>query len=209
MEDYFRVARTGDIMLLSSYTAGQIMQRFFTFSRYSHVAVIVRDRMGEIWIWHSSVHVSTADALCGTKHDGPQLSRAREMIPGYFNNGGYLISVRRLMSNQPIPQYDQLEARLVHNMMRKVKGTNYDDGIMRLSGGYFSEVIHESPFGDMAPPDSSYFCSELASASLIVMGIIDESRRYDEYAPVDFSESWQTLPLKTPYYYGNEIKILI
>lgn len=185
---------SGDLLFCSSDNLNGRIVRFWTWSNWSHVGLIL-EMNGDLWVLESTTDdTPLPDLIHGKSKGGVQLVKLVDKIEKYRGNVG----VRRVN-----PKFSsKLESR-VFNFYRQ----NQDKGFTKNK----FEIIkswYDGPFGHNEPNTDSYFCSKLVAEALIRIGIINSNvgKSSNEYSQKDF-EHFQPNGI-SKYHYSNKIRIV-
>ena len=178
-EDIQHTLKTGDIVLFSGKGGFSRSIRWFTFSTWTHVGMIIRlpEYEGPL-IWESLRVPEIPDVTDGTMKSGVQLLDLSERIQTCDGP----VAIRTL--NQPITE-KMFEA--LTDFQRTVKDRPYEKSMMELF-----RAAWDGPFGKNKENLSSIFCSELVAEAYQAMGLLQCDTKggapSNEYTPKYFSE---------------------
>jgi len=184
-DDIQRRLKTGDIVLFSGKGGFSRSIRWFTFSTWTHVGMIIRlPEIDEPLIWESLRVPEIPDAIDGKMKSGVQLLRLKERIA----NCSGPVAIRTL--NEPITE-TMFQALLEFREL--VKNRPYEKSMMELF-----RAAWDGPFGRNHENLDSIFCSELIAEAYQAMGLLECDKKggtpSNEYTPKYFSEEGR-LPL--------------
>jgi hypothetical protein len=176
---------TGDILIFHGTSGVSLTIEQKTHSPFSHTAMVLRpDPTKPPLIWQAGPDAITKDAFTNTMHGGAQLSTLREnlifMSNPAFGDTGY---IRQLRFNRT-PEFETVAMWAIAGL----------DGIP------FPELktmLQEFRVGQkhVATTDQTFFCSELAAHTLMLMGLLPFGPKPpNAYAPGDFSAERPDLP---------------
>ncbi|OUC16724.1 MAG: hypothetical protein B0A82_00415 [Alkalinema sp. CACIAM 70d] len=199
-EDIRNQLKTGDIILFSGKGGLSDGIKFFTVSKWSHVAMVYRfddplDPKGSVFCWESTTLNSIKDADTGRLTKGVQRLELSERLEKCFANG-YEINIRPL--SQPLT--DSMIIAL-NNFRHEVSGRPYEKNKIELLKSAYDGI-----FGDNCEDLSSLFCSELIAEAYQKMGLLTERIPSNEYTPKDFSTQ-RSMQLELGYSFQNEIAL--
>jgi len=182
--------RTGDIVLFSGKGGISEWIKFGSFSRWSHVGLVVQvDEWDMALLWESTTLSSIADLESGEKRQGVQLVPLSARIAAYDGEA----AVRHIK----LPLTD-IQRNALRDFREAMKGRAYEASKMQLVRSLFDQ------FGPENVTDlSSLFCSEMVAEALMRMGLLDPSLPSNEYTPKDLSMDAK-VPLAT---HGPEVMI--
>ena len=171
--------KTGDIVLFSGKGGFSRSIRWFTFSSWTHVGMVVRmpEHKGPL-IWESLRVPELPDVTDGVMKSGVQLLDLTERI----NRCEGPVAIRTL--NKPIT--DDMYSALLR-FRSTVKNKPYEKSIMELF-----RAAWDGPFGRNKENLNSIFCSELIAEAYQAMGLLQCDKKggapSNEYTPKYFSE---------------------
>lgn len=192
--------KTGDILLFSGKSGISEGIKFFTLSKWSHVAMVYKfqdplDSFGSIFCWESTTLSDVADAETGKLTMGVQRVELSERLERCFAKG-YEVSVRQLSR----PLTDKMLVDL-NQFRTEVSGRPYEKHKLELI-----KAAYDGIFGHNKEDLSSLFCSELIAESYQKMGLLSEAVPSSEYTPKDFSFE-KRLRLQNDFSLGAEEQI--
>lgn len=165
--------KTGDIVLFSGKGGISAGIKWFTFSQWSHVGMVVKSELG-IMLWESTTLTNIADAETGKETKGVQLVALSERLKKYQGE----VAVRRLSHDVGATAMVKLA-----ELRNKVRGRPYEKSKLELIKSAYDLVS-----GHNQEDLSSLFCSELVAEAYQCMGLLGEQKGSNEYTPKDFSE---------------------
>lgn len=167
--------KTGDIVLFSGKGGLSAGIKWFTFSRWSHVGMVVRSELG-VMLWESTTLTNVKDAESGKERKGVQLVALSERIKKYQGE----IAVRQLNKN-----VDDSALKELGKLREEVRGRPYEKNELELLKSAYDLVL-----GHNDENLSSLFCSELVAEAYQRMGLLEnppKGKDSNEYTPKDFS----------------------
>ncbi len=168
---------TGDIVLYSGKGHVSSIIKLGTFSRWSHVGMVLRLREYDfITIWESTTLSKLKDLVSGQPRKGVQLVPLSDRVRTYDG----AIAVRRLtrVRRGPKMRKELMELR------SELRGKPYEESRVELL-----RSAYDGPFGANEEDLSSIFCSELVAEAYQRLGLLSHGKPSNEYTPADFSES--------------------
>ncbi len=194
-----KTLQTGDIVLFSG--KGMVSEgiKRFTFSKWSHVGMVIYSKEFEtVLLWESTTLSNIKDIDSGEHRKGVQIVPLSQRIASY--NGE--IAIRKL----DVERTDEMKKKLI-KLRNDVRGRPYEkDEIQLIKSAY------DGPFGRNTEDLSSLFCSELVAEAYQAMGLLEEvtkrngSKPSNEYTPADFSyKKRESLDLLNGAKLGREI----
>jgi len=194
--------KTGDVVLFQSgkwWSPGTLAIRLGTWSRWSHVGMIVHLRKWDlVLLLESNTSDSMTDITIGQGHKGVQLLSFSEVVRKYQGK----IAIRQLEFDDP-PDEDSVNQPIA-KFRRSIKSAPYEKKLLEMA------LIPFRFAWDVLKPDkSSLFCSELVAEALKELGVLNlENRPSSTFAPKDFQDDTPNpLPIKAGAKLGDEIWI--
>lgn len=178
--DFKRYASTGDILLFKGNSHLAKVQRFFTRSKYDHVAMLMRYASGELGF------------LEAIQNDGVQVISWDDFKTNNWHNLYSVMSFRQLTANRSESMLQRLQ-----QFIERVKGRRYRLTLSKLCG----TRRRRNPTNER-----DYFCSELIAVCMQVMGLLPGRENPDRYLPGDFSTK-RVLPLLDGAQLGPEMRL--
>ncbi|MDP8206236.1 MAG: YiiX/YebB-like N1pC/P60 family cysteine hydrolase [Candidatus Electryonea clarkiae] len=168
--------KTGDILLFSGKGGISHGIKLFTFSKWSHVGMVLRlPDSNAVFLWESTTLSNLRDAADGKKKNGVQLVLLRERLDTYDGE----VSLRRLngfkIDNE---KYMDLMA-----FREEVRNRSYEKNEIELI-----KAAYDGPWGHNEEDLSSLFCSELVAEAYQRVGLLTERKSSNEFTPKDFSD---------------------
>ncbi|WP_162932228.1 YiiX/YebB-like N1pC/P60 family cysteine hydrolase [Solimonas sp. K1W22B-7] len=175
--------KTGDLLLFSGKSGPSESIKWVTLSRWSHVALVLREPRYEFpCLWEASTDATIACLESGVARRGVQLVPAPARLDEYDGD----IAWRRLQDVDLEPEAVERLAAL----RRQLTGRAYESNVLELMG-----AAYDGPFGEQRENLAELFCSELVAAAYQALGLIrPDAKPSNEYVPADFSEQWERLP---------------
>ena len=191
-EVLFSKLKAGDIVLFSGKSGFSRSIRWFTFSPWTHVGMIIRmPEHPEPLIWESLRIPIIPDVMEGTMKSGVQLLDFHERMRTCTCD----VAIRTL--NKSIS--DEMYSALL-NFRETVKNRPYERSLLELI-----RAAWDGPFGRNKENLESIFCSELVAEAYQSMGLLECDKKggvpSNEYTPKYFSEDGQ-LPLLNQWTLG-------
>jgi len=189
---------TGDILIFhgSSGISLQIEQK--TSSYFSHSAMVIRPDMSKPpFIWQAGPGPILKDSFTNTVHGGAQISPLRETLiymstPAY-GDSSYL----RQLQFARTPEFEIVAQWAIAGLDGTPFGT-YDDMLRNFEIGQKSETA----------PDRTFFCSELAAHTYMLMGLLPFDPPANSYAPGSFSPEIGNLPFLRGACFGPLLQLI-
>ena len=168
--------RTGDIILFSGRCRIGVTIRIATFSRWSHVGMIINDDPNHSFpLLYESTHNDSIKCLDVGKHtQGVQIVPFKERLEQY--NGR--VAIRRVIN----PDYSQRhQLRLYRTQMI---GVPFEKNTREI-------IAAASMFSWLRKGEdlSSIFCSEHQAEEMMALGWLDRDKPSNHYAPKFFAEN--------------------
>jgi len=188
--------KTGDIVLFSGKGAFSDIIKLVSFSKWSHVGMILNfSEYDFITIWESTTLSNIKDLTSGKSRKGVQLVPLSSRVQKY---GGDM-SVRQLKGGVlPLNSVSKLM-----KLRSELRGKKYEQSKVELI-----KSAYDGPFGRNHEDLSSVFCSELVAEAYQSLGLLTEKKPSNEYTPEDFSEK-KMKALKGSFYLSKEITIKV
>ena len=184
---------TGDIVLYSGRGSMSEMIRKFTFSKWSHVGMVINHPEFDLAIWESTISTGVEDLESGCVCAGVKLVRLQNRIANYTG----AISIRKLMGGTlPERRLQQLLA-----LKEELNGKRYETSNLQLA-----KAIYDGPLGLNREDLTSIFCSELVAKAYQCLGLLPKHIPCNEYTPADFSQKKQ-IELLGGFYLSDEIPV--
>ena len=167
---------TGDIVLFSGKGGISAGIKIGTFSRWSHVGMVVRlPEYDFVTLWESTTLVDLNDLDTRRPIKGVQLVPMSTRLRDYSGD----VAVRHLTEEaraaMDIPELMRLR--------REIAGRPYEQYEIELI-----RAAYDGPFGRNVEDLSSLFCSELVAEAYQRMALVTETKPSNEYTPADFGE---------------------
>jgi hypothetical protein len=177
--------KTGDIVLFSGKSGFSRSIKWFTWSPWTHIGMILRiPQFSDPLIWESLRVPELPDAIDGTMKSGVQLLHYKDRVQACT----CAVGIRSL--NQPIS--DDMYNKLIE-FRESVKNRPYESSFLELI-----RAAWDGPFGRNEENLESLFCSELIAEAYQTMGLLQCDKKggapSNEYTPKYFSEKGN-LPL--------------
>jgi hypothetical protein len=171
--------KTGDIVLFSGKGGASAGIKWATFSRWSHVGmVVVLPEYDLVTVWESSTLATIADMDTRAPNKGVQLVPLSARLEQYDGE----IAVRQLMN----VEFAQDDIRALMRLRRELAGRRYEEDRIQLV-----RAAWDHAFGRNTEDLSSLFCSELVAEAYQRLGLLGEDKPSNEYVPADFSDKRQ------------------
>lgn len=192
--------KTGDVLLFDGKSRISNAIKFFTRSRWSHVALVYRvdddlDARGTVFCWESTTLHDLVDADTGRLTMGVQRVELSERLERYLAEGGE-VAVRQL-SRALTPDM----VRALNAFRHEMSGRPYERNRLALL-----RAAYDGPGGANGEDYSSLFCSELVAGAFQRMCLLPPSIPAAEYVPGDFAGP-EGVALECGYKLGSEIAI--
>ncbi|MXX74350.1 MAG: hypothetical protein F4210_14775 [Holophagales bacterium] len=168
--------RTGDIVLYSGKRPISAIIKLSTFSRWSHVGIVVRlHEFDFVTVWESTKKgTGLLDLDSATLRKGVQLVALSERVETYRGD----IAFRRLSG----AEFESGDYERLWELRRELRDKPYETDRLELV-----KAACDGPFGLNEEDLRSIFCSELVAEAYQRLGLLDESKPSNEYVPADFS----------------------
>jgi Permuted papain-like amidase enzyme, YaeF/YiiX, C92 family len=174
--------KTGDIILFSGKGGASAGIKWATFSRWSHVGMVVLlPEYDLVAVWESCTVSTLSDIDTGARNKGVQLVPLSTRIDQYDGD----VAVRRLSG----VEFSTADIRSLVQLRRELAGRKYEKDELELL-----KAAWDYSLGRNQEDLSSLFCSELVAEAYQRLGLLDGNKPSNEYIPADFSEK-RTLPL--------------
>ena len=168
---------TGDLVLFSGKTVVSRGIKWFTFSKWSHVGVVLNlPDWKRLLLWESLTEGYLPDVEHGEIRQGIQLVDLAERISQYGDG----VAVRRLA----LERSDQMRLA-VAQLLQELRGRPYEKSNMELIRAAVD--VRGIKMTQNAEDLSNIFCSELVAEVYQRMGLLPENPPSNEYTPHDFS----------------------
>lgn len=166
-----RDLKTGDIILFSGKSLISRMIRLFTFSRWSHIGLVIRDRRtDELLLWEATTDNIVDDYELGPRRRCVQLVKLEEKIRHYRG----VVAVRHLRGVE-IDLQMQSELDNLVKQLRTASYQNYLIEYLRYFLGYRRDQMKQA------------FCSQLIAEAYQRLRLIPPEKPPIFYIPKDFA----------------------
>ena len=166
-----RDLKTGDIILFSGKSLISRMIRLFTFSRWSHIGLVIRDRRtDELLLWEATTDNIVDDYELGPRKRCVQLVKLEEKIRHYRG----VVAVRHLRGVE-IDLQMQSELDNLVKQLRTASYQNYLIEYLRYFLGYRRDQMKQA------------FCSQLIAEAYQRLRLIPPEKPPIFYIPKDFA----------------------
>jgi len=183
-QDLRALLKTGDIVLFSGKGGASAGIKWATFSRWSHVGmVVVLPEYDLVTVWESSTIATLPDLDTNTPNKGVQLVPLSARLDQYDGD----IAVRQLQN----VEFSTDDIRSLMQLRRELAGRKYEEEKIQLL-----KAAWDYTFGRNTEDLSSLFCSELVAEAYQRLGLLDPDMPSNEYVPADFSEKKQLALLR-------------
>ncbi|WP_448549048.1 hypothetical protein [Thalassotalea fusca] len=200
LNDLIEQAETGDLILFAGSQPYSLRIRRFTQSRYSHVAIVIKEpefNDGNPCVWQATSSEHAGVLRQNKVQMGIQLNNLKSALADYSNkDDGAVISYRKAMhtdTSRAIMRDNWPEVRKLILANDGKPYTNDMDGLYVMG---LMEIDN--------PNKEDYFCAGLVAQTLMDMALLETTIVQYQYAPRDFSELQNALPLAQPMNYGPE-----
>ncbi len=175
--------RTGDVVLFSGKGGISAGIKWATFSRWSHVGmVLVLPEYDFVCLWESTTLSSIADVATGEHRKGVQLVPLSARVREYKGD----IAIRQLKN----VQFDAADIHSLMKLRKKLARRPYEKSKLELI-----RAAYDGPFGKNTEDLSSLFCSELVAEAYQELDLVNAKKKpSNEYTPADFSQKKEALP---------------
>ena len=208
-ETFLRDARPGDIILISTNSVAAVFEEAFMNEPYSHVALVCEDQVtGNTCIAESSYISYVLDKFTNTLRDGPMIVDMQRRLEGFKENEGLRLDWRPLVG--PVNRIHI--NNIIWGEMRRFTHVKHNTNIPDLVSAAVPEVL-KFPFcwsEHSKKKLDGMFCSELTYYLLRKAGVCVEDirkHRYN-YAPLHFSEYYESIPFAQGVRLGKTINII-
>jgi len=168
--------KTGDIVLYSGKGAISTGIKWSTFSRWSHVAMILNlEDYDFLALWEPATLGETKSSGSNEPRKGVKLTPLSDIVSCH---SGEMV-VRRLRG----VTLNGVDMQRLMRFRAEIKGRRYDQGQLALIGS-----AYVGPFGLNDIDLTSLFCSQLLAETYQQLGLLSEGKSANEYMPADFSE---------------------
>jgi hypothetical protein len=176
--------KTGDIVLFSGKGGASAGIKWATFSRWSHVGmVVVLPEYDLVTVWESSTVATLRDLDTNAPNKGVQLVPLSTRLEQYDGE----IAVRQLVD----VEFSADDIRSLMQLRRELAGRKYEEDKIQLI-----KAAWDYTFGRNKEDLSSLFCSELVAEAYQRLGLLDPDTPSNEYVPADFSENKKLVLLR-------------
>jgi hypothetical protein len=176
---------TGDILIFHGTSGISLQIEQKTSSYFSHTAMVIRpDKSKPPFIWQTGPGPIVQDSLTHSYHGGAQISLLREAMI-YMSNPAYGDSsyLRQLQFPRG-PEFEIVAQWAIAGLDGTPFGTMHDM-LKNFEEGQRSETAS----------DRTFFCSELAAHTYMMMGLLPFDPPANSYAPGTWSPEYGNLPL--------------
>lgn len=177
--------KTGDIVLFSGKGGVSAGIKWATFSRWSHVGmVLVISEYDFVCLWESTTLSDIKDLETGEPRKGVQLVPLSGRVRQYEGE----IAVRNLQG----VSFSDADIDKLMALRKKLARTPYERDKLELV-----KSAYDWPFGSNAEDLASLFCSELVAEAYQTLGLVRKGKTNkpsNEYTPADFSKDAEDLP---------------
>ena len=197
-------AQTGDVILFAGSYSSSLRIRRLTQSRYSHVVVVIKEpeiNNGRACVWQA-----TSSEHHGVLRDmefksGIQLNFLEDMLRDYRNeDANSVICYRKAVQTETSSAIMRDNWPRVREFINTMDGKPYTDD---MDGLYIMGLMEVNN-----PNKEDYFCAGLVADTLMKMQLLGRQFIQYQYAPRDFSELQNGLPLEQPpMHFGVETVI--
>lgn len=183
---------TGDIVLFSGAGPLSFGIKMGTFSKWSHVGMVVRiEELDMVCLWESTTLSNLNDIETNRPNKGVQLVSLQDRIKTYEGD----VAIRHLCDFE----FGVAEKECLKECRQEFKGLPYERNEL--------ELLHAAFIFQNKEDLSSLFCSELVAETYQRLGLLDEDKPSNEYIPADFAESRELKLCRG--YLSEEIEIFI
>ena len=215
LEEFLSTCRTGDILLMESDGLFSWLQTWWTGSTASHVALVVVDEYGDVFLLEStySEH-GIPNVVTGHPKSGPMLVSAGLRIHHYLTRVGFAMRYRRMWvagETVDVPKKtDEGSSRcrgvwteLAFRMAHEKASVPFDSNVVDLMAGSIPTM---RLFVDMLVPSflmskhgEGEFCAELVAEFYQRAGAMMPLRHPKLFSPKDFTEHGYNLPMNPTF----------
>lgn len=187
-------AQTGDVILFAGSYPSSLRIRRLTQSRYSHVVVVIKEpeiNNGRACVWQatSSTHKGVLRDM--EEKPGIQLNYLDEMLRDYRKeDANSIICHRKAVQTESSSAIMRGNWPIVREFINALDGKPYTDD---MDGLYIMGLMEVNN-----PNKEDYFCAGLVADTLMKMQLLGTQFCQYQYAPRDFSELQNGLPLEQP-----------
>ncbi len=196
VDDLCKIARTGDLILLSGNTWNSWLVESLCSSQWSHCVIVIENLncLGEPYIFESVRYEDRfVDVLNHSCCNGTRLVHLREYLDTYSGNA---VAIRHLQS----PAHTQVTfgkyiETIMFDCIKEFHGRPYEK---RWSDYIFAR--YRDWWGKETP--DALFCSELIAACYMRCGLLPNTHEYpraNQYLPDDFSAVGELVLQKPPH----------
>lgn len=166
--------KTGDLILFSGTGPLAFGIKMGTFSKWSHVGMVVYlHEIDMVCLWESTTLSNLTDMDTEKQVKGVQLVSLHDRISSYDGD----VAVRHLLGFE----FGDTERQCLQDCRKEFKGVPYEKDEM--------ELLHSASIFRNTEDLSSLFCSELVAETYQRLGLLSEEKPSNEYVPADFAES--------------------
>ena len=186
---------TGDLVLFSGTSHVSNFLKLCTFSKWSHVGMVVRiPDWDQVLLWESTTLGHVQDFIDGKAKRGVQTVLLSERIRAYRGD----VAIRQLTRFE---RTDEMRHSLCA-FRRWAKNRDYEQRTLELI-----RAAYDGPFGENQEDLSSLFCSELVAEAYQRMGLLSDDLPSNEYTPRDFSSENKRLAILGGAMLTDEIEV--
>lgn len=195
-EELLTLCDTGDLVFTAGNTLGSTLIKWFTWSRWSHVAVVDRCRGAEggVWLWESVIKTdSLVDAkyLTRCKKGARLVDAAPRLAASPCSDGwpdSFAVGVMKLRAP---PEMRALLAGRMQRYQDFAHPIGYERDRLNLMRTSLPGLL-----GENAYDPSQLFCSELVAETLKFMGVVDERYNSSMCRPDTFVDLYDSVPYR-------------
>jgi hypothetical protein len=176
---------TGDILIFHGTSGISLQIEQKTSSYFSHTAMVIRPDMSKPpFIWQTGPGPIVQDSLTHSYHGGAQIALLREAMI-YMSNPAYGDSsyLRQLQFSRG-PEFEIVAQWAIAGLDGTPFGT-MQEMLKNFEEGQRSETAS----------DRTFFCSELAAHTYMMMGLLPFDPPANSYAPGTWSPEYGNLPM--------------
>jgi len=179
--DLLENCQTGDILLYNSKTVISRSIEYFTGSRYSHVAMILKDptyintKLKGLYIIESGME-DIPDTLSGKKFMGVQIIPLDHALEYYKDSWVGNLYYRKLICKR-----DDSFRNKIKELVNKTDGIKYDLCVLD-----WFRALFDIELGDRQLTNR-FWCSALAAYLYVQLGFLDKTLEWSMIAPKQFS----------------------